>query len=298
MTPANGAGARIVALLALAEEEPEVEELVPFLTDPDPAVRRMTLDLLTEHTPPGAVLALVAAFGDDEPTVRSTAIAGARELREVVVADAALAASLSRHEGSPDPEVRAAVVHLRHEHRLGTVDDFERALLDADPDVRRAGVAGLVSLDAAGRLVRHAGDREPLVRLAVARGIATIGDPAGTPALDHLCGDPDLRVRVAAVEGYAAVGCPPSSLPHVLGATDAAPWELRKASAMALQAVGVETAVPVLLVLCLDAHMDVRRAAVQSLARWADRADVRQALEAATADPDADVRGHARLALA
>ena len=55
---------------------------------------------------------------------------------------------------------------------------------------------------------------------------------------------------------------------------------------------------PVLLIAAGDAHLDVRRAAVRSLARWADRDDVAAALRAADGDPDADVRAYARQALA
>ena len=46
-----------------------------------------------------------------------------------------------------------------------------------------------------------------------------------------------------------------------------------------------------------DGNLDVRRAAVRSLAGWADRDDVAGALRAAGDDPDADVRAYARRAL-
>lgn len=47
-----------------------------------------------------------------------------------------------------------------------------------------------------------------------------------------------------------------------------------------------------------DGNLDVRRAAVRSLGRWAERAEVAAILRAAADDPDADVRAYARRALA
>jgi hypothetical protein len=46
-----------------------------------------------------------------------------------------------------------------------------------------------------------------------------------------------------------------------------------------------------------DAHLDVRKAAVLSLTRWADEAAARDALGIALKDSDADVRAYARRAL-
>ncbi len=296
--PGSPARPPIVALLALAEEYPDVGELEPFLADGDAIVRRAALDVLTEGTPPGTALALAAALGDPDEGVRDAAVDGLRELREVIDADAAFAAALGRHEGSPHCSTRVAVTRLRWEHRIGELEHYRRALADPEAAVRREAVAGLVSLDAIDELVGATTDPDPLVRLGVARGIGAVGDPRGAAALDALADDVDRRVRVAAIETYATVGCPQRSVGAVLAAVADDAWELRKAAATALRAVPPGDAVDPLLGLAVDVHMDVRRAAVQSLARWvAERDDARKAIEAATSDPDADVRGYARLAL-
>ncbi len=44
---------RLLELLALAEDAPPLPALTPYLTDPDPAVRRTALTVLTETVPPG-----------------------------------------------------------------------------------------------------------------------------------------------------------------------------------------------------------------------------------------------------
>lgn len=289
--------ASIVALLALAEEMPEVGEVQAFLDDDDPAVRRAALDVLGETLPPGAELALAHALGDPDESVRRAASDGLRELREVIEPTPAFRDALVGHAGSPAASTRAAVVRLLWEHKLGDLATYRAALGDVDVGVRREAIAGLVSLDATGDLACAVSDADPLVRLAVARGLAAIGDPAGVVSLEALSGDADLRVRAAALEGYAVLGCGQASLPAVLTGCDEPAWELRKAAATALRSAPPTTAVPALVRLARDPHMDVRRAAVQALGRWAQLAEVRPVLEEARLDPDADVRGHARLAL-
>lgn len=292
---------RILALVTMAAEEPAVDDLLPYLSDPHPQVRRTAIDVLTESVPEEAGLSLARALGDPDADVRAAAIAGLSELREVIDADAEFAAALVSVAGSADPSVRTAVVRLLREHRLGTADSFAHAALDSDADVRRLAVAGLVSLDAVEATSALRGDRDPLVRLAVAKGLAAIGDPSAGWALEEQSDDADVRVRAAALESLATLGCAARFVPRVIVAVTDAAWEVRKGAVMALGAtVGeVSDAVDGLLRAVQDENLDVRKAAVQSLGQWARRrVDVHAALVSARDDPDADVRGYARLALA
>lgn len=323
------ARARVVALLALADEAPMADELTMFLVDPEPVVRRAAVDVLTESAPPDAGVALARLLDDPDPGVRRAAGAGLRELREVLVPDQAFADELARAVSSTDFAVRATVIRLWWEHRLGEVPWFVDAARDPHPEVRREAVAGLVSLDAATDLAALAGDEDALVRLAIARGIATLaanqpvpateaaggqpreepgehlgrggagGDPGARATLIGLAGDEDVRVKAAATEGLGAVDVDPSTAEALMCALRHPRWEVRKAAAQALKAAPAELAVPPLVEAAGDPHIDVRRAAVQSLATWRDEHPAaRRALEVATADPDADVRGYARLGLA
>ncbi|HVW34276.1 MAG TPA: HEAT repeat domain-containing protein, partial [Acidimicrobiia bacterium] len=289
---------RLLALVALAEEAEEAGEFAPYLADGDPAVRRTAVEVLTEAAPSDAGPALARAMGDPEPTVRAAAVEGLRELRELIAADGEFHGAVTAVAGSADPAVRAAVVRLLREHRLGTPADFRAAAGDPDPGVRREAVAGLVSQNDVAAVAGLAGDGEALVRLAVARGLATIGDPAALPTLDRLAGDGDVRVRAAALEGLGVVGCPPDLSGVVLRSLGDSAWEIRKGAVIALGAASEGLAVEPLLGALADGNLDVRKAAVQSLTRWARaRPEVRHALEGALDDPDADVRGYARLAL-
>lgn len=296
------AQARVIALLALADEAPMAGELTTFLADPEPVVRRAAVDVLTETAPPDAGVALARLLGDPDAGIRTAASDALRELREVLVPDEACSDELAQAAGSPDAAVRTTVVRLWREHRLGKVPWFVEAARDRDPEVRREAVAGLVSLDAATELAALASDHDALVRLAVARGIATMAAnqpvPIAQAALIRLAGDDDVRVKAAATEGLGAVDLDSPTTEVLLEALRHSRWEVRKAGALALRAAPAELAVPSLVVVADDPHIDVRRAAVQSLTPWRDNPAARRALEIATADPDADVRGYARLALA
>ena len=80
----------------------------------------------------------------------------------------------------------------------------------------------------------------------------------------------------------------------------ASAWQIRQGAARALAgAPSSATAVAPLSRALSDPHLDVRKAAVLSLTRWADSEEAaRAALVGALDDGDADVRAYARQALA
>jgi len=82
-------------------------------------------------------------------------------------------------------------------------------------------------------------------------------------------------------------------------AVTAPAWQIREGAARALAGAVPTVAVPTLARLLTDQHLDVRKAAVLTLTRWAaDEPAAREALELALEDGDADVRAYARNALA
>lgn len=289
---------RLVSLVAMTELEPSGAELADYLTDADPSVRRTAIDVLGESVPDDAGAAIAPLLLDPDESVRTAAIAALGDLREVVQADASFVRSLELAARSPFPEVRAAVVSMWVEHRIGSLEQFTTAGTDPVPTVRIRGIAGLVSLNAVEELSRLRVDPDPLVRLAVARGVATVGDPTGITVLEDLSSDPDLRVRAAAIEGFAALGLGLRAESIATRGLRAPEWEVRKAAALALAHAGPDVAVQPLLAMVQDENQDVRKATVQALAKWCQTIpEVRTALEACLTDPDADVRGFARLGI-
>ncbi|WP_176589893.1 fumarate reductase/succinate dehydrogenase flavoprotein subunit [Streptomyces rishiriensis] len=166
---------RLLELVALAEEEPELDALLSYLTDPTPAVRREAVAVLTETVPSGTGPALAAALRDPAAEVRAAAAASLRELVETLPPEPALRDGLAAALAEADPVVRAAALDVLRALRLGDAVLFAGALTDADIAVRIEAVRALVSVDAADELARAATvDPSREVRVTIAKSLATV----------------------------------------------------------------------------------------------------------------------------
>ena len=281
----------IVEVLAL--ESPTVAELADFLSGPDSGVRRTAVSTLVEHLPDGYAGALLGALGDDDSEVRRVAADGLRELVEVVPEPEDVAEQLN----SVDPLVRAVAVYLLSARRVGDQGQYRRALTDVDHRVRIEAVRALVSVDDADGVGAAAGDDNREVRIAVANGLSTLR--TGANSVRRLVGDSDPLVRAAALTAFGAVGFGDDDLAEVRRALTESAWQVREGAARALAGAAPTVAVPTLSRALADQHLDVRKAAVLTLTRWAaDEPAAREALGLALEDGDADVRAYARHALA
>lgn len=287
-----GPSPRILELLALAEGQPELADLAPYLDDPDPAVRRAAVAALTESTPEGAGPALATTLADPAPSVRAAAAASLRELVEVLPAEAALREPLVAALGSDDPVVRATALDTLRALRLGDAELYAGTLGDSDIDVRIHTVSALVSVDAAGMLAGAVTDPSREVRVAVAKGLAATRSPGPEP-LAPLLSDPDPLVRAAALGALAATGCPqPYAAQAVAALTDPA-WQVRAGAATALSSADPVSAIGPLAGALDDPNADVRKAAVLALLHHTSHDAAREALAGVLTDPDADVRAYA-----
>ncbi|GAB3000775.1 fumarate reductase/succinate dehydrogenase flavoprotein subunit [Saccharothrix stipae] len=271
---------RLLELLALADAQPDLAAITPYLGDEDPAVRRAAVALLTEVVPAGFEFALVEAMSDAEVSVRDAAGAGLRELVEVVPPSPGLRAALAR---SP---LRAVALEVLWALKLGDEATYAAALADPVPAVRAAAIRGLVAVRAADALALAADDAERELRVLTAKGLGTLrARPDTLLALAH---DADPLVRAAALE--AGAGFAELRAPAALALADPG-WQVRVGAVWAVDR-------PDAVVGALDdPNLDVRKAAVRVLAKWADRPEVVAALQGALDDSDADVRAYARQAL-
>ncbi|MFD7863931.1 fumarate reductase/succinate dehydrogenase flavoprotein subunit [Streptomyces sp. NPDC059783] len=283
---------RILELLALSEGEPDLAALAPYLDDPDPAVRRAAVATLTESTPPGAGPALAGALGDPAPAVRAAAAASLRELVEVLPPSPDLRTPLVSALASADAVVRAAALDTLRTLRLGEASLYTDPLDDPTLDVRLSAVRALVSVDAVDGLSRATTDPAREVRVAAAKGLAAVRDPAPGP-LAPLLDDPDALVRAAALGALAETGCPTAYAERAVAALTDPAWQVRAGAAKALSSADPEHAVGALAGALTDPNADVRKAAVLALLRHGDAPGVREALAEAVTDPDADVRAYA-----
>jgi HEAT repeat protein len=290
VTAAPPPSPRIAAVLAL--ESPTVGELAGFLADPDPGVRRTAVATLVEHLPDRYPVTLLAALRDDDVGVRRMAAEGVRELVEMLPEPEALGPYVT----SPDAMVRAAAVYLLSARGAGSADEYRRVLSDVDHRVRIEAVRALVSVDDVDGVAAVAGDDNREVRIAAANGLATLR--AGLPTVRRLLGDGDPLVRAAALAALGVLGYGADDVAPVEQACEEPAWQVREGAARALAGTAAAVAVPLLLRALADPHLDVRKAAVLSLARWASsEPGAREALGNALEDGDADVRAYARQAL-
>ncbi|MFF5574073.1 fumarate reductase/succinate dehydrogenase flavoprotein subunit [Streptomyces luteogriseus] len=305
--------ARLLELVALADEEPELDALQPYLADPVATVRREAVAVLTETLPPGTGTALASALRDSAAEVRAAAAASLRELVETLPAEPDLRDGLAAALAEPDPVVRAAALDVLRALRLGDAALFAGSLADSDIAVRIEAVRALVSVDAAGELARAAlSDPSREVRVAIAKGLATVGaerpaqdaptgaDPAAgaiEAALTGLLDDPDALVRAAAYGALGATGCPAPLTARAVAALSETAWQVRSGAAAALSVADPDVAVPALAKALADPNADVRKAAVLALTRHRGTEEARAALATATTDADADVRAYAGRAL-
>ncbi|WP_250903910.1 fumarate reductase/succinate dehydrogenase flavoprotein subunit [Actinomadura sp. NEAU-AAG7] len=294
---AIGRSPHLLELQRLAETEPPVEEITPYLEDPDPKVRRAAVATLTEVAPDGVAGALACALGDGHGSVRRAAATALRELVEVLPATPEVRDALSGALGSEDAQVRAAVLDVLRALRLGSPEVFGDALGDPDHRVRLQAVRGLVAHDASDRVAAASGDASREVRVAVAHGLGTIGAASAAGALGALLGDRDDLVRAAALEALAGIGCPPPLSAAAVGALHDPAWQVRTGAARGLAAADPEVAAGPLIKALDDPHLDVRKAAVIALSAVPATPEVAAALDRARTDPDADVRAYARRAV-
>ena len=282
---------RIADVLSL--DSPTVTDLADFLSDTDPVVRRTAVCTLVEHLPDGYADALLDALGDGDAEVRRFAADSVRELVEVLPAPEYVAKQLN----SEDPVVRGVAVYLLSARRAGERDRYRRALADADHRVRIEAVRALVSVDDSDGVGAAAGDDNREVRIAAANGLSTLR--TGTNAVRRLVGDSDPLVRAAALAALGVLGCGDDDLAGVQRALTEPAWQVREGAARALAGAAPKVAVPTLSRALTDQHLDVRKAAVLTLTRWAaSEQAARDALGLALEDGDADVRAYARHALA
>jgi len=298
-TPGQSSRARILDLLALAEEEPGSDRMAGYVTDSAPEVRRAVVSVLTETAPPEAGQLLATLLADDDESVRRAAAAGLTELVEVLTPVPDLVTVLKDALRLPDPYVRAAVIDLLRVLRAGDRSLFATALQDEKPRVRVAAVHALVSLDEAESLTVAVADPDPVVRIAAAKGLGTIGHPGSAEPLIRLARDRDPFVRAAALEAAPVLVGDDALAAAALDAVGDQAWQVRKGAASAIGGLAADSrfgsaAAEALITLLRDGHADVRRAAVLGLTSHAGRPDVDQALAEVADDSDADVRAYAR----
>jgi HEAT repeat protein len=243
---------------------------------------------------------------------RRATMAAGDELAEIAVALARLAPDpsnplVARLVGDPDPRLRAAAARaLARAASPEARETLGRLSSDPDPGVRIASYGALGTLGSAGLPALEAvvtslptGDEG----VALAGALAATGDPGAIPPLARLLDGPEPGATAAAlgrlgkveavapllavlasgrtvgrlevVEALGLLGAPEARDPLSVELTSDRP-AVRAAAARALGRIRHEGAAVRLEALRADYYVDVRRAAVEALARLPTRAPVRR----------------------
>jgi HEAT repeat protein len=220
----------------VAEEEPfggirrdahATDAVVRAATDPDPTLRRISMEILHDLDSPEAEGALLEGLHDADAAVRAGAARGL-SARGVAIPSAELDALLD----DPDAAVRSASVALVSEEASPALEPL---LTDPDPATRAAAAAELVRLGRNGpatstlqamassalleeRLAAIGGvvepeivktlvlDGEPAVRRAAVRKASDLPPQEAAALLVPLLGDPNADIRAAVVDVLAGLG--------------------------------------------------------------------------------------------
>jgi HEAT repeat protein len=234
-----------------AEEEPfggyqkdaeAVSVLLEGASDPDPAIRRISTEILAETLDAVGNDVWAGGLRDVDPGVRIAALRGvARSQQESVVPDVApllrdpepavramavdaiaacspvgrsLRAELGPLLSDPDPQVRARAA--RTLLRFSDDGDGHAVLFgmasSPDPDWRAAAIAALGELgEELGAVTSGLADKDASVRRAAASALRGFDPLSSTEPLLEALGDPDPTVRDAAVETAVRFGAPLAS---------------------------------------------------------------------------------------
>lgn len=182
------------------------------LTDPDPKVRRVSLEI-SGHLPPGEIASVVKpeqldrSIRDPDPEIRVCAldVLGAlgtptKDLLVPLLQD-------------PDPRMRGRAAGIISREGGDGTDVLRAMVSDPREEWRAEGVRGM----AAGRgfrgleeIVPHLSDPSDLVRESVAESLGEAQDPRAVQALIEALGDDNPAVREAAATSLVALDTDPS----------------------------------------------------------------------------------------
>lgn len=306
--------------------DPEVEAVLPLLSDADPAVRRVgllqiadfadespqvfvaaTLDVdsgvrleaaraLEGNSDAGAVRALARLLGDADAEVVAVA---AESLGEILdpLAGPVLIELLAQASGEARAFLLAALRKLRQSEALSPALALSE---DASVNVRREAVGVLAYLKDAAALPALARrvelDVDPAVRRIAVGALSYSGDVVVLPALGRALKDDDWQVRQEAAVSLGKLLWPDSAA-ILIDALDDPAWEVRLKAANVLGRLKAVEALPALIRALEHPISNLRKEAAGALGAIGDRAAIPALQRAVAEDRDIDVNKTARRAL-
>jgi len=196
-------GAAVERLLALPAE-PDRDTLRPYLTDPDPDVRRAAVEVVATWRPDWGVDALCLALLDAAEPVRIAAAEALSPLQDRFPDQPQLFDFLEQALDSPSLQAREIAVRLLRRTSDASIATFAAAARDSDPEVRTEAVRALADFRAVTQICALADDFSRAVRVEVAKTLGQLGDVRAAATLRRLAMDEQPEVQAAAVAAVSA----------------------------------------------------------------------------------------------
>jgi HEAT repeat protein len=295
----NDAGVRRVAVLEFADDAQEslISEIIALVRhDPESQLRSEAARALAGWDRADVVEALAAALQDVQP-VREAAADSLAELKT-----SAVGVALLPYAEHSDAFVAGAALRALRELRLpAAAEPALAALTHAAATVRREAVGVLGWLKLATALPRLSSlaveDTDMEVRRAAtgALGLAAPENDIAVPALINALRDSAWQVREEAATTLGKFGYSNSIAAALRQAMEDDHWQVRLRAARSLGRLRDQSALPLLIESLLHPAGNLRREAAIALGEIGDARAI-DALRAASADPDPEVRKAARLA--
>jgi HEAT repeat protein len=223
-----------------------VAVVVAGLSDPEPAVRRTAVEILSHLGVTEAAPALVGAVSDADPSTRAAALRTlGRAGATTVIPD------IERSLGDPETEVRLAAIETLRQLTpgLGALSAVIRPLLaDPDPTVRAHAAVTLLRLGAdrtaEGTLVALSESDDADARASAFRAYAELGHAPAFDLVAAALADSSSVARRAAADSLGRID-PSRAIDALIGALADEDRSVREAAAIALGAIGAPAVGPV-----------------------------------------------------
>jgi HEAT repeat protein len=168
--------AEVERLLASADGGPGPEALRPYLSHPDPGVRRAAVQAVAERRPDWSYDVLCLALLDAADPVRVAAAEALGAMEQQLPDQPQLFDFLEQALDSPSVQAREIAVRLLRRTSDASVSTFVAAARDAEPGVRREAVRALADLRAVVEIGALADDPSREVRAEVSAALGRLGD--------------------------------------------------------------------------------------------------------------------------
>jgi HEAT repeat protein/ATP/ADP translocase len=219
---------------------------VAGVTDPDPAIRRVSAEILGSLSTPQATASLVSALADSDSHVRAASL---RALVQARAASALLDVATCLHD--PDPEVRVGAVDAVRQlagYAPGVRHQIEPMLTDPDPQVRARSALALLKVSdhvqAKNLLRQMAALGEADEQVCALTALGEWGDAEAFALIETTLQDRASPAMVRRAAAQALVPCGAEAVPCLIEALDSDDRSVRDAVAEALGQIGAPAVEP------------------------------------------------------